>query len=138
MNFTAPPGPLCVHADPGRLRQVFNNLLKNALEAASVDAPEVHLSIAATSSDGFEIRVEDNGAGVPAELLPDLFEPYVTTKHKGTGLGLAIVKKAVEEHGGRVWMENRAEGGARFVFRLPASTPTAEETLVERRRSVSA
>jgi len=138
MNFTAPPGPLCVHADPGRLRQVFNNLLKNALEAASVDAPEVQLSIGATAADGFEIRVEDNGAGVPTELLPDLFEPYVTTKHKGTGLGLAIVKKAVEEHGGRVWVENRAEGGARFVFRLPASTPATQETPVERRRSVSA
>jgi signal transduction histidine kinase len=117
---------------------VFNNLLKNALEAASTDAPEVRLSIGLAAGEGFEVRVEDNGTGVPAEILPDLFEPYVTTKHKGTGLGLAIVKKAVEEHGGRVWVENRPEGGARFVFRLPASQPALDATTTENRRSASA
>lgn len=138
VDFVAPPGPLCVHADPGRLRQVFNNLLKNALEAASGDAPEVRLSITGEARDGWEIRVEDNGAGVPAELFADLFEPYVTTKHKGTGLGLAIVKKAIEEHGGKVWVENRAEGGARFVFRLPAIAPEVHAGVVESRSSLSA
>ena len=52
--------------------------------------------------------------------MENLFEPYVTTKHAGSGLGLAIVKKIVEEHGGLVWAENVADGGAKITLRLPA------------------
>ncbi len=70
-----------------------------------------------------ELTVLDNGPGIPDEVRERLFEPYVTTKQKGTGLGLAIVRKIVEEHSGRVWVENHPEGGARVVVRLPADTP---------------
>jgi len=141
VSLDAPAGPLRVHADAGRLRQVFNNLLKNALEAASPEAPAVWLRIAHATDSGagtWEVAVEDNGAGVPAELLGSLFEPYVTTKHKGTGLGLAIVKKAIEEHGGRVWVENREAGGARFAFRLPAGRSAALAATDDTRSPLSA
>jgi nitrogen fixation/metabolism regulation signal transduction histidine kinase len=141
ITLDAPEGSLCVHADPGRLRQVFNNLLKNALEAAATESPEVRLRISEGHDEGattWEVVVEDNGAGVPGDLLTNLFEPYVTTKHKGTGLGLAIVKKAIEEHGGQVWVENRESGGARFAFRLPMSRPAEAQTPADQRSPLSA
>ena len=70
-----------------------------------------------------EIRISDNGCGIPEDLLGQLFEPYITTKTKGTGLGLAIVKKIIEEHGGMVWMENNTpDAGASAIIRLPLYT----------------
>jgi nitrogen fixation/metabolism regulation signal transduction histidine kinase len=68
-----------------------------------------------------ELRINDNGAGIPEELMGELFEPYVTTKPKGSGLGLAIVKKIIEEHGGMIWAENNELGGASIVIRLPVN-----------------
>ena len=69
------------------------------------------------------IRVDDNGVGLPSELLHKLTEPYVTTRAKGTGLGLAIVRKIMEDHGGELRMRNRDEGGAsvELVFNRAAS-----------------
>jgi len=113
-----------VKGDATRLRQVLHNLLQNAQDALQgVAKPQVILS---TETIGSEIRlcVEDNGAGYPESVLSRAFEPYVTTKSKGTGLGLAIVKKIVEEHGGRIMIENVVNGGARITIHLPL----AEET----------
>jgi nitrogen fixation/metabolism regulation signal transduction histidine kinase len=72
-------------------------------------------------ADVAEITVEDDGPGFQRDLIGQVFDPYVTTKAKGTGLGLAIVRKIVEEHGGHVDAENRAEGGARVRIDLPLS-----------------
>lgn len=119
------PG-LAIEADPVRFRQVVHNLIKNAQEAvAQVERPEITVTTEPCWPRGrdvlfVEIRVEDNGCGLGEEHIGQLFEPYVTTKEKGTGLGLAIVKKIVEEHGGTIWAENRAESGARMIVRLPA------------------
>ncbi len=113
-----------LEADPGRLRQVLHNLLKNALEAQPVD-PRIEVTTCYCQSEVLnfvELRIRDYGPGVPETLREEMFEPYVTHKSKGTGLGLAIVKKIVEEHGGVVWMEN-AEPGARVVIRLPTAPP---------------
>ena len=112
-----------VEADSRRLRQVFINLLKNAREAVEgVPTPEVHVA-SCRKLEGdchfIEVAVHDNGIGFTEETLGHLFEPYVTTKTKGTGLGLAIVKKIVEEHGGRIWAENRTKAGACVILRLP-------------------
>jgi signal transduction histidine kinase len=68
-----------------------------------------------------ETAVEDDGPGVPPEILPRLFDPYFSAKSGGTGLGLAIAKKIVEEHGGRIAAGTRAKGGFRVAFDLPAS-----------------
>lgn len=123
--------PLWVVGDPGRLRQLLHNLVKNAAEALResampMDGPgRVTLRTRLREEDGMvELGVEDNGPGFPPELLEHIFEPYVTTRPKGTGLGLAIVKKIVEEHAGRVHVFNPAEGGARVMVLLPeAPTP---------------
>ena len=112
-----------VEADQGRLRQVFHNLIKNAVEAST----EQDKSSLLVQTRLLEINnqywcileLTDNGPGFPEDMLANIFDPYVTNKPKGTGLGLAIVKKIIEEHGGSIVAENAPEGGAKVVIRLP-------------------
>jgi two-component system, NtrC family, nitrogen regulation sensor histidine kinase NtrY len=114
-----------IEADSGRLRQLLHNLIKNAIEVSDhKDICRISLltqNITDAGLDMIELRVEDNGPGIPDDILNHLFEPYVTTKTKGTGLGLAIVKKIVEEHGGVVWAENIPGNGASITVRLPVA-----------------
>ncbi len=119
-----------VQGDPTQLRQVIHNLLANARDAATQDRPlaDAHVHVQTTltharTDQGDELAavrltVSDNGPGFAAQVLTRVFEPYVTTKASGTGLGLAIVKKIVEEHGGRIDISNRREGGARISILL--------------------
>ena len=125
-----------MEADPGRLRQILHNLLKNAVEAVPGKEP---LNVVVTSrcvqSQGcgyIDISVEDNGSGFPPDILEQAFEPYVTTKTKGTGLGLAIVKKIAEEHAWMVTAENKPKGGALVRLRFPAASPEAQARLAGR------
>ncbi len=118
-----------VHADPNRLRQVMNNLISNAIEAQA-DQPRCRIKVATrllreADTAAVELRIMDRGPGIAPEMLSQVFEPYVSSKPKGTGLGLPIVKKIIEEHGGRVWVENNPDGGATAVIRLPVSVPAA-------------
>ena len=112
-----------IPADGSRLRQVINNLVKNAVEASTQALePKVTVRTDLFSSDSgtyVEIRVEDHGEGINDELLENIFEPYVTNKTRGTGLGLAIAKKIIEEHGGIVSLENNRGPGAAAIIRLP-------------------
>ena len=110
-----------VQADAVRLRQLIHNLIKNALEAV-LKKGWLRLTTSCLDEYGCSyvlLVVEDSGEGIDSEILDTLFEPYVTTKKSGNGLGLAIVKKIAEEHGGMVWAENLAAGGARITLRLP-------------------
>lgn len=119
-------------ADPARMRQVLNNLIKNAIEAAeggSAPYVKIRTRLVHQASHSFlELQVEDRGPGIPPSMRDQLFEPYVTNKPKGTGLGLAIVKKIVEEHGGVVWLQDNAGPGVSAVIRLPlgAAGPAAD------------
>jgi signal transduction histidine kinase len=106
-----------VDGDPVQLRQVFVNLLENAVHAAS-PAGSVRVRAAADGA-AVEVHVEDSGPGVDAATQRRLFEPLITTKQRGVGLGLALVKRIAERHGGSVSYATRAEGGARFSVRLP-------------------
>jgi two-component system, NtrC family, sensor histidine kinase HydH len=87
------------------------------------------LHVQLSQPNAFEIRlvVEDTGHGIPPEILPIIFTPFVSTKESGTGLGLAVTKRLVEEHGGKIVACNRPEGGARFVITLPASPIEVKE-----------
>jgi len=114
-----------VEADQGRLRQVFHNLLKNALEAAA-DQDKICLKVKTSllEIDNMHwsiLELNDNGPGFPEDMLANIFDPYVTNKPKGTGLGLAIVKKIIEEHGGSIQAENDPDGGAKIIIRLPVA-----------------
>ena len=117
-----------IEADRGRVRQLLNNLVTNALEALeSTSEPRLEIStrLEQAGDVGYAVvAVCDNGPGFQRELLSRVFDPYVTSKSKGTGLGLAIVKKIVEEHGGRIEADNRPEGGARVRVVLPMKDST--------------
>jgi signal transduction histidine kinase len=67
------------------------------------------------------VEVSDTGRGIPSEHLPNIFEPYFSTKETGTGLGLAIVKKAVEDHDGRISVESAEGAGTTFTVELPTT-----------------
>jgi len=111
--------PVVVLGEPTRLRQVFHNLLSNAIDAqADVAEPRFAIRL---SRDGNEalLTFTDGGPGFAQDVLTHAFEPYVTTKAKGTGLGLAIVKKIIDEHGGRVVLDNVQPNGARVTLHFP-------------------
>jgi nitrogen fixation/metabolism regulation signal transduction histidine kinase len=111
----APNTPHQFAGDERLLRGAIANLVENALQAAP--GGRVRLGSYAVDSK-VVISVEDDGPGVPPELLPKIFDPYFSTKSTGTGLGLAIARKAIEEHGGRLHAENR-NPGLRVEIELP-------------------
>ncbi|WP_075256175.1 sensor histidine kinase [Herbaspirillum camelliae] len=124
------PSMAKVMGDATQLRQVIHNLLQNAQDAVADEgevAPRIDVlteQIDIAGPDGqrqpaVRLSIMDNGPGFSAKILARAFEPYVTSKSKGTGLGLAMVKKIVEEHGGRIDIQNRTDGrGAKIVILL--------------------
>lgn len=111
-----------VLADAAELRQLLTHLLGNALKFC-VTAPRVHVS--AAQEDGkVRVAVQDNGIGVAPEQRERifvLFKRLKPTEFGGTGVGLALCRKIVEESGGRIWVEDAAGGGSRFLFTLPSA-----------------
>lgn len=109
-----------------RLAQVFVNLLRNGLNA--VEAGKGQIVVRSHKADrmgepGIAVSIEDNGAGIPADLLHDIFGAFVTTRldARGTGLGLTVAEGIVTQHGGSITASNRAEGGACLEVWLPAA-----------------
>ena len=112
-----------VLGNSGRLAQLFVNLLRNAILAAPKGG-HIWARTAASMENGqpmILIAVEDDGPGIPPEILPDVFEAFVTTRldARGTGLGLTVAEGIVRQHGGTIAASNRPEGGARLEVRLP-------------------
>jgi signal transduction histidine kinase len=117
-------GAIFVEADRGAFNDVATVLAHNAAIAVLGREGAAVRVTAARTPGAVEVRVEDDGPGVPAEIEATLFQPFVTgrgrdAKHPGTGLGLAIAARWVERHGGSIRYERREEGGARFVVRWP-------------------
>jgi PAS domain S-box-containing protein len=110
-----------VQGDGQRLRQVFANLLKNALEAIPAQTPggRVEVNLAA-EGDRVVVEVADNGVGISGEHRDRIFQPFFTTKPSGTGLGMAIVKKIVDLHGGDIAIDSAPGLGTRVRVALPA------------------
>ncbi|HEY2845730.1 MAG TPA: HAMP domain-containing sensor histidine kinase [Bryobacteraceae bacterium] len=114
-----------VVGNPDRLVQVFVNVLRNAVNAVespggTVDVRARHASRA--GEPGVGVAVEDNGPGIPADVLPDIFDAFVTTRldARGTGLGLTVAEGIVTQHGGAITAANRRDGGACLEVWLPA------------------
>ncbi len=111
-------GKARIMADPGKLRQLLHNLIRNAREAVPEGDLELDIDSRIDNSQ-WQLRVADNGKGLPEGFDQSWFEPYVTTKAEGSGLGLAVVKKICEEHGGHIRARNRDNGGAEFTVTWP-------------------
>lgn len=126
------PAGIIVHADPDRLRQVIENLLGNAIQHSPPNASvQVSLEIerqlpdAAAQTDHVghnwvRLVIEDQGEGIPPELLPRLFERYVRGQEsRGIGLGLYVAARIIQAHDGTLTVESSPGHGARFILRLP-------------------
>ncbi len=107
-------------ADREQLSQVLTNLLLNAREACENSRePRVQLELSRVEHERVQLRVSDNGPGIPTELRERIFAPYVTSKPTGTGLGLCIAERIISEHDGELRLEPPTQGGACFVLLLP-------------------
>jgi len=119
--FNNPDSPFIINADRDQLLRCFNNLLKNAIEAAPADRFGIIEINHLVTNKNILLTIKDNGNGIPENLRGKIFEPNFTTKSSGTGLGLAFVKNSIENAGGKVWFETQLGEGTTFYFSLPAA-----------------
>jgi two-component system sensor kinase FixL len=119
--FRLDPAVDLVLADKVQIQQVILNLMRNAIEAMEEsDRRELVLSISPTSSGVVDISVADTGSGIADDIMPHLFQPFITSKRHGMGVGLSISRTIIEGHGGRIWAESNPGGGTVFHFTLRA------------------
>jgi signal transduction histidine kinase len=123
-QFDAPGGRISI--DTERMRQVLVNLLDNAAQAMpqadeTRAAPRI-LIATRVREKGYELAIDDNGAGIPPEILGKVFEPLFSTKSFGTGLGLPTVKRIVEQHGGTIAIVSKPGAGTRVTVTLPVAS----------------
>ena len=119
IKYESPSKILIVQGDENKLRQVIINLIENAKDAmVNVKDPCIILRLK-DYKNKLCLEVEDNGAGIPQEILANIFEPYVTSKSHGTGLGLAIVLKIIDEHDGSITLKNNKKVGTTVLVKLP-------------------
>lgn len=111
------PHNINIYADPDKLRQVFLNVLLNAVQ--SIESEGTILISAKLLGTQVEVAMKDTGCGIPREDLTHVFSPFYTTKEKGTGLGLAIAAKIVDGHGGTLQAESELGTGTTFLISLP-------------------
>ena len=134
IEFTVSPfkGNITAFCDPRQFTQAVNNLLLNAIDAvnqqptSSKTQKKIDTTLRKIGDSDLELSVQDNGCGLPSELLDRLAEPYITTREKGTGLGLAIVKKIIEDHGGTLNLADRKGGGASISLQFPIDNGLSE------------
>ncbi|MEN9399742.1 MAG: hypothetical protein RL632_843 [Bacteroidota bacterium] len=111
-----------VRADKDQMLRLFNNLLKNAIQAIPDLSNGVIIVTVELREGMYSIEVKDNGTGIPEERRAKIFVPYFTTKSTGTGLGLAMVRQIAENHGGSVRFESEIGLGTSFIVSLPKNT----------------
>ena len=116
------PKDIAICANRDALLGVLQNLISNAIQVTgegglfslSIEAVDQHHGIPSV-----DIKMSDNGPGIPENILAKVFEPFFTTRAQGTGLGLSVAKAVVENHGGSIWVESTGSDGTTFVMRLP-------------------
>ena len=123
LRFNLNPDFDLVLVDRVQIQQVLVNLFRNALEAmAQSPVRELAVSNTAVAEDMIEVSVSDTGSGFPDDVKANLFQTFFTTKETGMGMGLSISRSIIEAHGGRMWAESNAAGGATFRFTLSAAS----------------
>jgi signal transduction histidine kinase len=119
----------CIRGDRQKLKQVFINLILNALDAAGKEG-EIKISVEKGAHPGFlSVHVEDNGPGIPPHILPYIFDPFFTTKPPGkrTGLGLSVSQGIVTQHGGRIDVNNQEGKHTRFTVLIPSTDASSDQ-----------
>ncbi len=127
-----------VRADRDQLRQVFLNLLLNAVQAIERNG-EIRIvtrRVAQGPREQCQVEIADTGRGIPEELLDDIFNPFFTTKQQGVGLGLAIAHQIVTEHGGFITVQSQVGRGTAFTIHLPAEETASAQREPAARRAV--
>jgi signal transduction histidine kinase len=119
VNFQSDIDAIEIKGDENQLKQVFLNILRNAVEAMKNGGElKVRLEL---SNDNLLINIEDTGSGIPEENLEKIFTPFFTTKSKGTGLGLALSQQIIAAHGGRIDVQSNPGEGTAFTITLPCN-----------------
>ena len=119
-------GEVTIHAS--ELRQVFNNLISNAIDATDRNG-SIELTVEGRDPKEVVVMVRDTGCGIPVEHLETIYKPFFTTKgEKGTGIGLWVVKGIVERLGGRIRVETSTSGQTGTCFTITLPSPKAETT----------
>ena len=117
-----------IRVDPMRLEQALTEIVSNALDAMP-EGGKLHIATrlegAEDGADGIVLEIADSGAGIPVEILPNLGEPFFTTRPEGTGLGLAIAKRYVEEAGGHLAIASVVGRGTTVRIWLPVASGDA-------------
>jgi signal transduction histidine kinase len=132
IEVVTPERPCPAYFDEHMFKRVVVNLVRNASQAilgAGREHGQVTVRLSAGDDEAWLLEVDDDGPGIPEDLRPVIFDPYVTTKGTGTGLGLAIVKKIIIEHGGTIDVAANPQGGARLRIRLPKPGSRAAKLL---------
>ncbi|MCU0836798.1 MAG: ATP-binding protein [Chromatiaceae bacterium] len=125
LEIAYPAPATAVMADPLQIAQVLVNLICNSIQAIDA-AGSPHRTVAVSAAqraDEVEVTVRDTGPGLPADRFNALFDIFASSKDEGLGMGLAISREIVEAHGGKLWAEPPAPGGAVFHFTLPRARP---------------
>jgi two-component system, sporulation sensor kinase E len=110
-----------VKGDPRKLKEAFNNIIINALEAMNHDGSLQISTRYSDSTSGVEISLQDTGIGISADDLDNIFKPGYTTKESGSGFGLSIVDKIIKEHKGSVQITSREDSGTEVKIHLPVN-----------------
>ena len=129
-TVTRGPDLPSVLVDPSQLRQVFQNLVANALKFHAPDrAPRVHVKAEKSGTD-WVFAIEDNGIGIEPQYAERIFQLFQRlhsqAEYPGTGIGLAICKKIIERHGGRIWLESKPGEGTTFFFTIPVERRSSQ------------
>jgi len=116
-----------IHGSPSQINQVFLNIVTNAVQAMPQRAEPNVLTLRTAMDDAGTVRVEiqDNGSGIPKDVMSKIFDPFFTTKPigQGTGMGLSISYKIIQEHGGRILVDSEPGIGTVFTILLPVKAP---------------
>jgi len=113
-----PEYPITINGNANQLQQVFVNIILNAVQAMGAGGI-LSISIGPATEQMVEVRISDNGPGIPDEVKAHIFDPFFTTKNEGTGLGLSVSNSIIEEHNGKISLDSEQGQGTTFYITLP-------------------